>query len=370
MSQLDVLEVALRGGASGLALLLALALSRLAKASPSALAGALFALGSSGYALVSSPILWEAVGPLREVLRLAATYNSLFFWWFATALFDDSFRCRPWRWAPAGAITLVVLARALSPAPWLDAALAAALQLLVLGLLAHALILAVQGWGPDLVEPRRRFRVGLVVLSALLGFAIAAAELALLRGPIPEVLTRLHALALFALTFGFGLWALDARQALFPPRMSGPAAAREPASASPEDRRLLERLKEVMDAGVYAEPGLSVGVLAARLGAPEHRLRRAINQHLGYRNFTAFLNERRIADAKAVLADPNQARRQVLQVALDLGYGSIGPFNRAFRDATGMAPRAYRRLTTDRAAPRSQAKSSADSETGETSPRR
>jgi AraC-like DNA-binding protein len=33
----------------------------------------------------------------------------------------------------------------------------------------------------------------------------------------------------------------------------------------------------------------------------------------------------------------------VLTIALDLGFGSIGPFNRAFKDATGMTPTEFRR---------------------------
>jgi AraC-like DNA-binding protein len=68
-----------------------------------------------------------------------------------------------------------------------------------------------------------------------------------------------------------------------------------------------------------------------------------INQQLGYRNFAAFLNEYRVGAAKEALRDPAQARRQVLQIALDLGYGSIAPFNRAFRAATGVTPTAFRR---------------------------
>ena len=98
-----------------------------------------------------------------------------------------------------------------------------------------------------------------------------------------------------------------------------------------------------MVAGVYREAGLSIGALAERLGAPEHRLRALINQRLGYRNFSAFLNEARIAEAKGWLADPERVALPVLTIAMDLGYGSLAPFNRAFREATGQAPSDFRR---------------------------
>ncbi|MBC7047243.1 AraC family transcriptional regulator, partial [Salmonella enterica subsp. enterica serovar Heidelberg] len=78
-------------------------------------------------------------------------------------------------------------------------------------------------------------------------------------------------------------------------------------------------------------------------GVPEHRLRALINQRLGYRNFSDFLNSHRIADARAWLSDPARVDLPVLTLAMDLGYGSLAPFNRAFRDATGTSPSEDRR---------------------------
>ena len=107
--------------------------------------------------------------------------------------------------------------------------------------------------------------------------------------------------------------------------------------------RVPQRLADEMTSGIYREPALTVGALAHKLGIPEHQLRRLINKGLGYRNFSSFLNAHRIPDAQTALADPARAREQVLTIALDLGYGSIAPFNRAFKEATGTTPTAYRR---------------------------
>jgi AraC-like DNA-binding protein len=71
-----------------------------------------------------------------------------------------------------------------------------------------------------------------------------------------------------------------------------------------------------------------------------------LNQRLGFRNFTAFLNEHRLAAAAARLADRAQTRTPVLTIALDLGWGSIGPFNRAFRARFDMTPSDFRRKRT------------------------
>jgi AraC-like DNA-binding protein len=106
---------------------------------------------------------------------------------------------------------------------------------------------------------------------------------------------------------------------------------------------LRDKLLGLMCDGFFRETGLTMPVLAGKLGYPEHQLRRLINGHLGYRNFSAFLNNYRIAEAQQQLADPECARMPVLTIALDLGYASLGPFNRAFKDATGMTPTEYRR---------------------------
>jgi AraC-like DNA-binding protein len=110
-----------------------------------------------------------------------------------------------------------------------------------------------------------------------------------------------------------------------------------------------QRLMTLMEEGAYRKEGLTVAALAEQVGVPEHQLRRLINRELGFRNFSAFLNERRIADAKTMLAAPENAKKQILQIALDHGYGSIAPFNRAFKDATGKTPSEFRREALEQA---------------------
>ena len=81
---------------------------------------------------------------------------------------------------------------------------------------------------------------------------------------------------------------------------------------------------------------------------PEYRLRRAINRGLGYRNFNEYLNRHRLADAKQALADPGQATVPILTIALDSGFQSLGPFNRAFKADTGGTPTEYRKAAEGR----------------------
>jgi AraC-like DNA-binding protein len=122
-------------------------------------------------------------------------------------------------------------------------------------------------------------------------------------------------------------------------RRAQPAAAAVVAA----DQAALARLTQAMDAdALWRQEGLTIGRLAERVGVPEHRLRRLINDELGHRNFADFVNSRRIEAAKHALADPAQARTTVAVIAYDHGFSSLGPFNRAFKAQTGVSPREWR----------------------------
>ena len=105
--------------------------------------------------------------------------------------------------------------------------------------------------------------------------------------------------------------------------------------------RRLDRLMTVER--IYRQEGLTIATLATRLDLPEHRLRQVINEGLGHRNFNAFLNRYRIDEAKASLSDTGQRDVPVLTIAMDAGFQSIGPFNRAFKADTGLTPTEFRR---------------------------
>lgn len=116
-----------------------------------------------------------------------------------------------------------------------------------------------------------------------------------------------------------------------------------PPVADPADDRLAAALDHAMrDRRLYRGESLTIAGLAAQLDVPEYRLRRVINQRLGHRNFNAFVNAWRLQDAYDALADPRLRDRPVLTIALEAGFQSIGPFNRAFKAATGLTPSEFR----------------------------
>ena len=199
----------------------------------------------------------------------------------------------------------------------------------------------------DLVERRRRIRPLLVGVVAAYVILIAIAEAGHLwaLGNTANILKRaVGSGALFAV-FGFCAAMLRMRQAdLFGMRPAPPATTK-PALPMDDDPLAIRLLALMESHKPHRDENLSIAKLAALLGEQEYRLRRTINGQLGHRNFSAFLNGYRLAEVKAALADPAQREVPIITIALDAGFGSLGPFNRAFREIEGMTPSEYRART-------------------------
>jgi AraC-like DNA-binding protein len=222
------------------------------------------------------------------------------------------------------------------------------ITLTALGFIALALGQAIASWTADLVEGRRRLRAFIVVAAAIDGAVHAGLQL-FTASPDPTPVVSAANAILIAAIVAIVAWSLARMGAedLFPRATSAPLPTEAPArDADPAARKLVDRLTALMAVErLYRQEGLTIGTLASRLGIPEYRLRRLINQRLGYRNFNAFLNSYRIGEAKAALADPGQAEVPITTIALDAGFQSLGPFNRAFKTDTGLTPSEYRRAS-------------------------
>jgi AraC-like DNA-binding protein len=269
--------------------------------------------------------------------------------------FDDRARIGPRSWGlvagyavlPAIQLGLMIATGRISLLLWILAKLA------MFGFTIAGLWIAWRGRADDLVEERRSLRLLLVGAIGAFTLWVTAFEMAR-HGSERHDLGHVGTIvAILVTTLGVSIVMYGFRPAdLFAARL--PAANepgdREPAPAS---SALAGRLQSVMaEERPYRAEGFSIAALAQRLGEPEYRLRRTINGELGYRNFTAFLNVFRLAEVREALADPAQREVPILTIAIDAGFGSIGPFNRAFREAEGMTPSEYRgaRLSCNRLA--------------------
>ncbi|MEL6412175.1 MAG: helix-turn-helix domain-containing protein, partial [Pseudomonadota bacterium] len=99
---------------------------------------------------------------------------------------------------------------------------------------------------------------------------------------------------------------------------------------------------QMQDENVWLNPTLNIVGLAGKLAVTEHRLRRFINKRLGYRNFSSYINDYRIDAIKEALDQLEKRDIPILTIALDHGFNSLPPFNRAFKLREGVTPSVYR----------------------------
>ena len=361
---LMLFDAALRGMLLALLLLLAWVLARDRPRLPAARTALAMLLGLMVQVISSTPQFEAQVPRLWQAPLIAISVaNAVLFWIFVQALFDDDFRLRPLHaaaWLAVAALAGFNCAATTSgsAAPALTMGLQRGVPLLFSVL---ATIAAAAHWRADLVEGRRRLRAFIVVTGVAYTLAMLVARLASPQGRLSGTTATVDTALLLLIVAVSAFWMLRlAGSEIFPSERAVPYPAphANPAGAErvgaedgtalpapdPADQALAEALQRLMnEERAYRTEDLSIAGLAARLGTPEYRLRRLINQRLGHRNFNAFVNGFRLAEARTALADPARRSLPVLSIALEAGFQSIGPFNRAFKAATGLTPTEYRR---------------------------
>jgi AraC-like DNA-binding protein len=356
---MSTLEAALRGGAVVMLLLRIVVLTRNARSDQVSRYSALLLLGIAAYVVESAPGFGALDLGWRLPIHIVSCGTPAAFWVAMGAIFVDEFRPR-WYHALAWlALATLGTVEIFVHRTSIYALHSALLLLFVLLGVWHALA----GRATDLVEGRRRLRILLAVATALYTALTVASDWLWPGGLSVAPLSLANAVGMLTLIFLFAvLGSLLSTAEPFVPAAAtaGPSPSLdndlpttpsppEPDAAPGPDAALITPLRKLIEHGkVYREPDLSIASLSQKLDIPEYRLRRLINGQLGHRNFSTFVNSYRLAEAEAALGDPGQADVPILTIALDAGFGSIGPFNRSFKAHTGLTPTEYRRSRLDR----------------------
>jgi AraC-like DNA-binding protein len=281
-------------------------------------------------------------GQLNDLLVMASGATCGWSWLLTRALFRESGR-RESTWAIAVVLLLTatgILLQLAGERSDAFAHMAGNLRHLISStVLLLALAEPLRAWRDDLPRQERRFRLafagsyaGLVAISAVWIGQSPEGSFGARWGDAVRVVCALAAMLLVGL-------ALRYRHA-HPLTRSGAARARVP---TVNDVHLAARIRALMvDGSLHAETHLKVADLAKRLEVPEYKVSQCITGALGFPNFNQMINHWRVERAKAMLADDRYADLPVLTIALDCGFGSIGPFNRAFKAHTGVTPTQFR----------------------------
>jgi AraC-like DNA-binding protein len=284
-----------------------------------------------------APVL-RAHGAPPALVQAAAFVEGavpLAFWWLARAHFDDDFRFRPLHAAVLAGFLLLGSLPAVVPAaryplwPLLP-------RLAALVVVAQALVRVHVGGQSDLVMARLQARPLAVALTGGYIFVELLAELLLGRAVAAHTAEVIHAGSSAVLVFVVCAVSLRPQPSVVP-------SAKPAAEPPPLDPALADRLQHLLEGErVFLQEGLTIAVLAERLAVHEYKVRQLINSRLGFKNFNSFLHHYRIREAQRLLSDPALAHRGIAQVAYDVGYSSLGPFNKAFKDLVGRTPTEFR----------------------------
>lgn len=347
---LEVTDIVFRTVAVMAAVLLAGLLLSTGRQRTAALPGALFCLAVAAFFVTSVPGGGAAPGVWGYALTALCVTKAAWFWLFARALFNDDARLGSRYLAVVGAVAVagtwqqsifLPQYREGTATAWEAVAgfgfEGALLSLVLLGLYEAWRDLAI-----DLVERRRRLRLGFIVATGVyLTATLAVQSWNLLLGvstPMPVAWANMIVVAVGCLSAAWFLLQPRRESWLDPARTNTAVALNRVESA------VLAKLERALESDrVFLQEGLTIGALAERLHTQEHVLRQVINRGMGYRNFNDFLHAWRIRAACEELARPEQARMPVLSIAMKVGYGSVGAFNRAFKARIGMTPTDYRR---------------------------
>ena len=112
-------------------------------------------------------------------------------------------------------------------------------------------------------------------------------------------------------------------------------------SAKTDDhyQRLLHLMNEEK---LYTNPNLNMTLLAEHLTLSNGYVSQILNHKEG-KNFFEFINEYRVKDVKAKMADPAFDHYTILAIAQDAGFKSKSTFNAVFKRITGKTPSQYKK---------------------------
>jgi len=350
---IEILDIIFRNAAIGLFFFFGILVLRDFGVRQASVLGTLASLAAAAYLICTQNWFEWSSGHIPWFIIPFCTMGPVIIWLFSLSQFQDHFRITAVHWILIALYTVFNQAHfrfGLEYELLGNNIIETNHSIIRFGFIAHMVFVAWQGRADDLLEARRRFRTAYIVLVAITLSIISVAETIYVPGQFIHPYVQLgQSVGLLTLAFIIMWYGTKFQDGiLFVPdpsalheRQTQPAQAPQEDPTEKLDLAEIERLISVEK--MYLEPNLTIRVLAEKAGLPEHRLRRLINQHMGYRNFADFLNGYRIDEAKLRLADPENRRTQVLVIAMDLGYGSLGPFNRAFKDRTGQTPTEFRK---------------------------
>jgi len=339
-----LIDAIFRFSGVGMLILLTISVFRFTLPSKSRTLFILSAISVAGLFLGYVPDPFLPPEPLLVFVHLLDVPHLILIWLFALSLFQKGFQIRTFH-IVVGAVYCapIVMARLaqFGLAPAFPYWAVATVDIMAVGIALHVIISTLRGRQDDLMQSRREARLNFVIVMVFVTVSAAAIEF-LLTGSLSAWIYTAKAMTIWPAIFWTALWLLNPSRTSFAfEHAADPSAA----SSDRKDNELYKALlSEVVERKAYLEPDLTIPDLAGRLAVTQHRLRALINQEMGFRNFSSFINSYRVEAVCAAIRSGDTAQRSIFELAMDHGFSSLPTFNRSFKTHTGMTPSEYRAI--------------------------
>jgi AraC-like DNA-binding protein len=317
---------------------------KVAKAKKNAWFAIAFTASVVCYLIVEGSIT-EINTALLPILVIGPFLLPLLFWLLSKSIFDDSFKMRPEYYVFVLIYLLVPYFSfyhqiILPISPDVKSIILLIPKLFSFAFMSLGVLEAIRNRKFDLIDARLRFRNTFIIVTASLIGVTLIIESISIGITTPDILPMVQKVAILLLCLFFLYSNTDLNLSFFL------HSEKEEKNETEKDANPLitsKIAKLLIDEKIYRTEGLTINRLAEMIKEQEYRVRRTINGQMGFRNFNDFLNQYRVQEACSILQDPEKSNLTILEIAYSLGYQSIGPFNKAFKDQTGLTPTAYRK---------------------------
>lgn len=292
-----------------------------------------------------APSLLRPTGVLYAFARFADVPHLVFVWLFALSLFQNNFSLKSSHILIGVLYSLPLLWIRLYGLGWgpiYPQWFLPLVSVLSLALMLHLCVSTLGDRADDLLDKRRASRIYFVVVIVSVTVISAASE-PLLHASDWIFTTKIITIWPAIVWGFFWMTSFDQKAVAFADNLSVET------SLSERDKNLGEKLLQEMTRELaFKEHDLTIVTLASRLAVNQHRLRSLINQTLGYKNFSEFVNTYRIDAVKKALSNPKNEHVSILALAQDSGFSSLSSFNRAFKNSEDLTPSEFRRSVRDK----------------------
>ncbi len=338
-----IIDAFFRFSAITLLLFVVIVLIRDLRHSKSTLYLLLSCLSLSALFLGFTPEYLQLPSATRIVFRFMDVPHLIFVWLFALSLFQKDFKLKKsyllFGILYSASILYVRLVQfgfvSYLPSWWVIV-----IQFFSVVLMLHMIVVTLKGRGDDLLESRRKSRIYFILLIAFIGITSALVEFLSVINNWNLSLPTIKLIAIWPAIIWLCFWLFSINSHKFSFDEFNKSSKQE---LSARDSLLLKKLEtEIIENKAYLKNGLTISTLANKLGVSPHRLRDFINQTLGHENFSTYINAFRIQAIKEAFSNSDNAHIPILTIAMQHGFNSLSPFNRAFKAIQGITPSEYR----------------------------